>query len=309
MILMKDPNYWSDQNRLAEYLARQLVAGRLALLLGAGISTKFGLPGWEQLIVEMSKSAKYGAFPKGGNALRRAQAIKDEKFASNERGFLDLVQKALYKNATIDMPTMVNNRLLAAIGSLVMSSRRGSASKVVTFNFDDILEIYLEYYGFDVASIIEEKHWSPNSDVVVYHPHGFLPFTKRRKRSERIVLSSKQFLKAIADGPENAWRLMLLTLLRTHTCLHIGLSGEDLNLESLMNNVGSLHAGRPKEAAFTGVRFCERSGKSAQKDVIATSKASGIFTHVLNSWDDLPTFLFRICQQARDIRLKQVTAL
>jgi hypothetical protein len=305
MTLMKDPNYWSDESKLIEYLAGQLVSGRLALLLGAGISVAFGLPGWNELITRMSKTTKFARFQPNDNALRRAQAIKDEKFAGNESGFLDLVQSSLYRGVSINMAQLANHKLLAAIGSLVMSSRRGSASNVVTLNFDDVLETYLEYFGFDVASIVEERHWSPNSDVVIYHPHGFLPSSAARKRSKKIVLSSKEFLTAIAEGPNNAWRLLLLTLLRTHTCLHIGLSGEDLNVESLMDGTNALHAGRPREAAFNGVRFGLKAEAAARRDIIATSKANGVFTHAITKWDDLPVFLFRICQEARSIRLKQ----
>lgn len=305
MTLMKDPNYWSDETKLINYLAGQLVTGRLALLLGAGVSISFGLPGWNDLIRQMSKSAKFERFKPTDNALRRAQAIKDERFSDDENGFLDLVQSSLYKGVEIELEQLINHKLLAAIGSLVMASRRGSASKVITLNFDDILETYLEYFGFDVASIVEEKHWAPNSDVVIYHPHGFLPSSSARKRSKKIVLSSEEFLSAISDNLNNAWRLLLLSTLRTHTCLYIGLSGEDLNIESLMSGVASLHAGRPREAAFSGIRFGLKAKSREQKDIISTSRARGVFTHLIKSWEDLPLFLFRVCQEARAIRLKQ----
>src|SRR4051812_18197927 len=97
MTLMKDPNFWADEDKLVQYLGAQLVAGRLALLLGAGVSLSFGLPNWTELISRMSKTAKFAKFKASDNPLRRAQAIKDEKFSGNDAGFSKVVQAALYK--------------------------------------------------------------------------------------------------------------------------------------------------------------------------------------------------------------------
>jgi hypothetical protein len=263
--------------------------------------------GWDELVARMCDATGYGSFTKGASSLRRAQPIKDTSFpaSSDYSAFLELVQKCLYQGVKIDLEELTGHKLLAAIGSLVMASRRGSASQVITLNFDDVLETYLEYYGFDVASIIDERHWAPTSDVIIYHPHGFLPYQRERKRSDKIVLSSDEFYKVITDTPDNAWRLLLLSLLRTHTLLHIGLSGEDMNIESLMPKVGPLHAGLPKEAAYLAVRFALASEANKNRDIIQVSKTNGIFTHLLERWSDLPGFLFSICQKARELRSMQ----
>lgn len=311
-MLMRDPSYWNDKEKLIEYLARQLVAGRLGLLLGAGVSRDFGLPSWDELIGELSHRTGTGDFAPGDNAARRAQVIKETKFKHDESAFLDLVQKVLYENASIDLEHLTDHRLLSAIASLVMASRRGSASKVITLNFDDVLETYLEYFGFVSASIAGERHWASNSDVVVYHPHGFLPHAPERKRSSKIVLGSRDFFKAIATSADNPWRLLLITLMRTHTFLHIGLSGEDMNVESLMEAVQPLHAASPEgggyagEAAFVGVRFGLSKNAASQRDTIELNRGYGVFTHLIDGeWEQLPSFLFQICQTARSIRAAQ----
>ena len=310
MSIMKDPTFWEDEDHLIEYLAYQLNAGRLALFLGAGVSRDFGLPDWYELMARISQRVGAAPFTKEDNAPRRAQAIKEANFKNDPERFLDLVQSSLYEGVSIDLEVLTRHRLLAAIGSLVMSSRRGSASKVVTLNFDDILETFLEYYGFVVASVITERHWAPNSDVVVYHPHGFLPQSNERRRSSEIVLASSDFFRAISHSPTNAWRLLLVTLLRTHTVLHVGMSGDDMNVESLMNDVKALHAASPdagkhsSEAAFNAVRFAERKVDGVSSDDQSISfRQYGVYTHNLASWNDLPSFMFRICQKARSFRV------
>ena len=309
MILMKDPSYWLDEGKLIEYLGGQLLRGRLALLLGAGVSVPFGLPSWECLLTRMSNNVGFGPLPDKADLLRRAQAIKDKHFSNDEDGFLELTHACLYDGVSVEMASLERHPLLSAIGSLVMASRRGSASRVITLNYDDILETYLEYYGFDVTSVCSERHWAPNSDVVIYHPHGFLPLGKARDRSKTIVISTKDYLKAIKNDTDNVWRLIFLDTLRTHTCLHIGLSGDDLNVASLTSSTEDYHAGRPREVAYSGLRFCLESERQKSDDLITTSEATGIHTHFFKDWAELPIFLFRICQEARSLRLAQADHL
>jgi hypothetical protein len=309
MTMMADPSYWADRDKLIGYLAKQLLDGRLALLLGAGVSIKFGLPGWAELVNRMSAATGGAALGAGGDALRRAQTIRDEKFKDNTKGFIELVREALYRDASVEFSRLTKNELLSAIGSLVMASGRGSASKVITLNFDDILETYLEYFGFVVSSVIEEKHWNSNSDVTIYHPHGFLPFSHLdKRRGADIVLSTRDFLRAMTADRLNGWRWLLFTLFRTHTVLHIGLSGDDLNIESLMNDIQALHPAKSSKAAYGGVRFALDQA-DLDTDIVASYKGYGVYTHLLKDWDEeLPNFLFGICQEARKQRLARDTA-
>jgi hypothetical protein len=124
--------------------------------------------------------------------------------------------------------------MLSAIGSLVMSSRRGYVANVVNFNFDDLLEIFLEFHGFVTDSVFKDRHWAGNHDVTIYHPHGFLPLDKRHPSSDDITLGTDDYLTVMLPDARNLWRPLLQTFLRTHTFLHIGLSGKDPNLQSLI---------------------------------------------------------------------------
>ena len=50
---MADRTKYEDPAFLNDYLARQLRKGSLAVILGAGASCGFGLPGWETLVDRM----------------------------------------------------------------------------------------------------------------------------------------------------------------------------------------------------------------------------------------------------------------
>ena len=299
---MRDPAAWGDEGTLVSHLADELIKGRLGLLIGAGVSAFYGLPQWTDLVDRMSARVGMAPLSATDNPVTRVGAIKVNRFSRDEPGFLDLVQSALYDGIDIDFEKISSNRLLSAIGSLVMSSRRGSASTVITLNFDDLLEIYLEYYGFVANSIHRDKHWAGNGDVVVYHPHGFLPLTAGRKRSRSIVLSSDEFYRMIDIGSGANWRSLLITLLRTKSFIHIGLSGDDLNVQTLMSTIKDGHAISEERIAYHGVMFSLKS--KFNSDLVSIYRGWGVHTHLLDSWSELPTLLFRICQKAREKRVQ-----
>ena len=137
--MMTEDDYL-DEPRLLEYLGGQLAKGRLALVLGAGISIGFGLPNWTQLIDRLY--SKKGATPPSNNSPEdQAEYFRHTYYESDNPGFIQAVHHALYDGFSVDFSELRKHALLFAIGSVVMASVRGSASTVITLNFDDILEI------------------------------------------------------------------------------------------------------------------------------------------------------------------------
>jgi hypothetical protein len=182
-----------------------------------------------------------------------------------------------------------------------MASQRGSASKVFTLNFDNYLELYLEFHGFTTATIDDGRHWAAKEDVVIYHPHGYLPLGSDDD-SGSIVLSTSGFHEIIKSP---LWQPILQTALRQHTFLYIGLSGNDIHLHHHWSGLTALHPISDDRICYHGVRFTTGS-KDDDNSVVA--QGWGIHTHVLRSYSDLPGFLFKICQAAREMRMRRVTA-
>jgi hypothetical protein len=274
----------------------------LALLLGAGVSSFYGLPEWVPLVNALRYRFGEASIDSSGDPMLAAAELRIKHFKDKTPEFLVAVHDELYRGTTVALERIRQNPALAAIGSLVMASRRGSASKVITFNYDDLLETYLEYHGFVTTSVARPRHWAGNSDVTIYHPHGYLPRDRKEDWSEDIIIGTQEYLQLMQPDVGNLWRPLLQTLMRTHSFIYIGLSGKDIHLQSLLEPMRNQHAIVDERIAFHGVRF---GLKSAPNSTIETVMADwGVHTHAISSYSDIPLFLFKICQVARTIRTK-----
>lgn len=289
---------FEDDSSLCSYLARQLVRGRLAIVLGAGISVPFGLPGWQRLIERMFEE-KGTSVPTGNYSLESlAEHFRRQYYPSDAPGFIGAIHRSLYRGVSSDFSLLRANATLASVGALVMGSRRGSASEVITFNFDNLLEVYLRYYGFVTTSAFCERHWAGYADVTVYHPHGMIPVESDAQRSSDVVFDQHSY-SAVVGKEGNLWRQLALTIMRRRTCLFIGLSGRDINLDSMLASTKDEHASGAENTAYWGVTF------TTDTDAVTAGQweARGVFTKVVGDYDRaLPEFLFRICQDAASIR-------
>jgi hypothetical protein len=291
--LMSNRADFDNESRLVEFLASQLRQGRIALFLGAGISKPFGLPLWDQLLQRLFASRQRK--PNRKDKLeKQAEAFHSEFFATDHSGYVKAIHDALYdRSVRVDFEEMRRNATLAAIASLVMSSRRGRVAHVVTFNFDNLLEIYLQYHGFVVRSIAEDNAWAGVADVAVLHPHGLIPYGAPDKSSSQIVFDRSSYATVIGDA-KNAWRQQILCILRSHTCLFIGLSGDDDNLLSMLMDCKGHHASDANNSAFWGATFT-----TASTDQADIWEKNGVFRKRVKDYEiDLPRILFAISQDA-----------
>jgi hypothetical protein len=288
---------WDEEDTLIKYLARQLNTGRLALILGAGISTALNLPDWPTLLTNLY-ATKGIPPPAGYDLTRQAENFRSVFFKNDTTAFLRAVHSTLYDGVSIDYEKMLKNATLGALGALVMASHRGSASEVITFNWDDLLELYLEYHGFVTLPVSSEKHWAGSADVTILHPHGFLPFDLNRGTSDDIVFDMMSYGESIGKE-DRPWRQRLLSIMRSRTCLFIGLSGNDHNLNSLLMTCKPQHASLNENTLYWGVSFTT----STESIVTTFWEDRDIYCKTISDYDkDLPDFLFKICQQAASLR-------
>jgi hypothetical protein len=297
LTLLRDRDFYDDPSRLKDFLAEQLFNGRLALFLGAGVSTRFELPTWISLLERLAAQAGI-ALPDELGPEDAAEWLLTTCFGNDRLAFARAVHLALFQGCDASFASLRQSDLLAALGALVMTSSRGSAG-VVTFNFDDILETYLRLHGFDVASIASAPAWNSRTDVKVYHPHGLLPIG-HPEASTPVVFTRKDF-DAIVGKNDVVWRQVLLGVSRSSTCLFIGLSGNDSNLTSLLDETNTSHPARLRGDIFWGVRFSANASDPRRM----TWENRGVFQQVVASHDELPTWLFEIAQKAAALRAAQ----
>ena len=234
MTLMASPDSWANTNLVLDYCAKHLVAGRLTIVLGAGASLGFGLPDWDEL---MSRAFKIAGkdIPDGLSVENQAEYLQNTILSGDFPEFTRVIRESLYQKGIIGAEEMSSMPLLNAIGALVMASTRGTVDRVITFNFDDLLEVYLSYYGYSVVSIADLPSWANNSDVSVLHLHGLLPSDSTKPTSKELILTQESFDKRVGRT-EQLWTRKVTEIFEENFCLFIGLSGKDNNLTSLLTN-------------------------------------------------------------------------
>lgn len=296
---MLSQDAWKDRGQVVDHLAKELTRGRLALFLGAGVSQFYGLPSWTVLVDRMCElHGEPHVVP--GAEVTKIGALKAKYYKGQPARFIKDVKQALFQGISVDFGKIRQNDLLAAIGALLLASKRGSASEIITLNYDDLVELYLEYHGLVTRAVGHELHWDSNADVTVYHPHGLLSLDPDRIDTETLVFGTADYHDIMR--PESVWRSKLLTILRTHTTIYVGLSGSDAHLQALLADVHKSHAINRDRIAYHGVRF----STGPEDDIAVVLRDYGVETLTLASWEELAPFLFEICQVARKLRTRDL---
>jgi hypothetical protein len=283
---------FEDRDKVCDHLSELLSEGRIGLFLGAGISKPMGLPDWNEFVTRLFVT-KGKPQPVNLSLERQAEIFKLDCFDTDFDGYLKFLQQELYKSADTSFKKMISNNTLSAIGSLVMSSRRGSVSEVVTLNWDNLIELYLSYHGFTVQSVIDSQHWASLADVIIYHPHGFIP-CDGDNFSKQLIFDQSSYSQTVGDLSK-AWNQKILTLIRSKFVIFIGLSGDDFNLDSLISHFSSDHIAKISGCPFWGVTFTKNTNDPSNK----IWKKRGVYPVEITDYEnDLPDFLFKICQGA-----------
>lgn len=221
-------------------LAAHLREGTLALVLGTGVSMPLGLPRWWELVARCVKSTCLAHTVTDSTPVSNLLTIMEEveaRFPSDGIKYRELVRTCLY-DGVVYSQSSIRQPLLIALGALLMGSKRGGVSTVLTLNFDDVLEWYLGVHGFTVQIVTTLPQLRKDTDVTVYHPHGFLPFDLRRHSghmSNFLVLSQYSFDQRMGDRL-NLFTQVFRDLLLSKLVLFIGLSGEDRSVHTLLTD-------------------------------------------------------------------------
>lgn len=226
------PEFYQSVDNIKTLVSEALVSGHLRIVLGAGISSALGLPEWNDLVSRMA--VILNATPKGNDAAAKSDWLLRNTLDNDKKQFDEIVREALYKNYDTSMEGLSTHPLMVALGALSLPGQRGGVSEIITFNFDNLLEIYLRYLGFVVNTTTELPSLSKKCDVEVLHIHGTLPYPVSKEIPRDIVFTEDDFDTIV--GKNNFWADRVNHILRSNLCLFIGLSGNDPNLRSLLKN-------------------------------------------------------------------------
>lgn len=293
---MKDFSELKHPAHAVKYLSQNLKDGTLTLFLGAGTSKGFGLPSWLELVNLMREHVGLASLDKTATAdelQHGADEVKDK--LGDEKQLIELVSKYLYPNpAELIDSNIFDNHLLVSMSALLMGSKRGHVSRVVTLNYDNMLEWFLTIFGFVVKTIYELPALEGSEDVRIYHPHGFIPHPETEgKRSDFIILGM-QSANIRLGTPGDQWFEMVRHLLNTSVCLFVGMSGNSLSdraLAPLFSTSGKLL----EDARPLGI-WISKEEVDSRKD--AEFQRNNIIPIVITEAKRISEFLLKICQEA-----------
>jgi hypothetical protein len=292
-ISMKLATSWEVNGTVIKFLAEQLNKSRLSLVVGAGLSTEFGLPNWQTLIDKLVGQAELPSDFVKQTAKRQASYIKTKIFKNDSSILNNRIREIIYDDAKINFETLQDSKILSSLGALIMASSRGSVSNVITFNYDDILETYLSYYGFTCESTVEGISWTTDKDVVVHHPHGLMPCDKSLPIKGDIILDSSSFHSIMQESSH--WKRTVFNIMSSTFPIFIGVSGDDDHLadhveECKKNHVSLIN----KELAYWGIWFTT-DDQTASAQIWRSLK---IFPYKVSNYSEIPSILFKICQES-----------
>jgi hypothetical protein len=234
---------------------------QLVLFLGAGVSIPYGLPSWRSLVLELlfeqaqatrrlgsmwphyrRAVASWMADYFGYDPLVLARMVERDlrvKSSRNSAGanpagdgahlFLDRLRTHMYANYREPSGTTV----LTAIGELIAKNTdRSGVNSVVTFNFDDLLEVELRRRKVAVYSVTNRDR-QRGRGLRVIHPHGYIPREGALSR-EDVVFTEPDYHRLTESVFH--WGLSeIVDRLRKNRVLFIGLSMSDPSLRRLLD--------------------------------------------------------------------------
>ncbi len=209
--------------------------------------------------------------------------------------FHSLIKDCLYENVVYDIDSL-SSKLLIAIGALIMNSTKSSLTNIINYNFDDLLEWYLTYHGYDIQIITDTNHLISTSDAVIYHPHGFIPNSEKFEEyeSEKIILSKRDYIEA--NWNQNFWNSIQHNIFSNKINLFIGLSGEDTHLESICQYSYDKIILRER---LLGIMILNKSNRD---EIIENQNIqNGIVSYYIDDYSELPDLLLKISRKARNI--------
>ncbi len=257
MFLLDDTlnNSFTEENdsynvRNSEYINRiktEYANEKLVLFLGAGISVDAGIPSWNDLITELFVKMVEGKMNETKTKMGRSKdrivssIIKqNESWPLIQVRYLQEAYKGNLKKNVSDIlykKSSNSSALLTEIAKLCIPNRKKiGIQAIVNYNFDDLIEINLKEKGIEYCSVYGEGMKPNDSEIGVYHVHGFIPQNEDDydRVSDSMLVFSEDGYHTLNQEPYNWSNLIQLDYLINKSCLFIGLSMTDPNLRKLL---------------------------------------------------------------------------
>lgn len=224
----------------------------LALVLGTGVSIEQGAKNWNDLldalmkkteIVGLADEAEKLVSKVGGGSLISAQLCLD--IFKDENDFLWEVHNQIYGGSFSYIP----GSELEAIARLAKRYCENKNFRILTYNYDDYLERYLDkekvpntilysekegYYKDKRKTEIFEMKGKVTEEIGVYHVHGFLRNAKNKTSLRGSVCLTEADYNILYNQPYSWPITSQMSFFRENVCLFVGCSLIDPNIRRLL---------------------------------------------------------------------------
>lgn len=217
----------------------------VTLVLGTGVSIDFKALSWDNLVERLYASlpsekifkSKDESLKKIGND--RLSISEYAKQNIDSKTYVNIVYDALYNKYSSKMSkkgfTLIE--VVNIISKRNKKNKKSKVNKVITYNYDNFLEILLDESKIEFNSLICGEDFL-NSFVPIYHVHGFLPYKSKVKERvdflKNIVLTEDDYFKLYNNSSH--WQVAIqLESFKDDICLFVGNSITDFNEKKLLN--------------------------------------------------------------------------
>ena len=225
--------------------------GRLALILGAGISRDFGLMNWADLLQNLFINAISPTGRPTGQSTAIAQCFNDvfapspliaARYLMNQVGSanddleLDFVRK-VRETLYINLNSRAKSKTMDEIVRLSLAvGKNPNLHSIITYNFDDLVEKSLLETNTGVAfkSIYTPGVHPGLNELGIYHVHGYLPREGPLTPDNRIVFSERYYHEQYSQVYHWSNLVQINTFAHTN-CFFIGSSLTDPNQRRLLD--------------------------------------------------------------------------
>jgi hypothetical protein len=288
--------------------------GRLGFLVGAGLSTAIGLPGWNTFNIALVEQSFERHSPGGAQARRELTQAYLDLCSGQSLAAVDFMRRrvgndfhVVLQGALYDRPELRGYAPTEVHHALCKLTLEGDPPfpVVYTTNYDDLLELALGRVAGRQAQAVHVGRRLLSDGPRVVHLHGYFPYepaqSQRSKLARDVVLSDLDYSRLSND--HSAWtNRELLALLDARSVLIVGMSLTDPNVRRLF---AYLSDRRREDGPQHYVVLLERAPEGSSTAAIEAArmltedehdfwKGRGVKILRLGSWDRLNYLLRRI---------------
>lgn len=244
--------------------------GRLALFLGAGISAGCGLPAWKDLLLCLRKKIGQVTAGEEQNIADKAREIFGNRFNYE-------VADCLYRNGV-------------EISDSLKAVANCGVSKMVCFNFDDLLEEALTMESVPHRVVLNGENFNANYPrLLVFHPHGYLGrFDTASESADSNIVLSRSDYESLYGNHYCLTNLIQLSMLINHSVLFVGMSLTDQNTVRLLKASREVGVRHWHYALF---KDCERN---IRKERTLALRALGVDPVWIRDYTKVPEIFTKI---------------